>query len=174
MMQRFPRIKAGGDNSATPFFAPPVLAFHTTGTAAFGYCEKRFQNELLFAAIGSFAIDYQNNRAAQFDSIEEGGIRASSYLLMKLLSMTKINILMGCKIEFDFYYDHLGVKLTGEVHEEVEIHNHALDLMGHDIDTSSGVLSGTVDRSKMVFERKLNRRMITLVISFLVFYSYIT
>ncbi|URE03550.1 SNARE domain [Musa troglodytarum] len=103
MMQRFPRIKAGGDNSATPFFAPPVLAFHTTGTAAFGYCE-----------------------------------------------------------------------LTGEVHEEVEIHNHALDLMGHDIDTSSGVLSGTVDRSKMVFERKLNRRMITLVISFLVFYSYIT
>ncbi|URE03549.1 SNARE domain [Musa troglodytarum] len=170
MMQRFPRIKAGGDNSATPFFAPPVLAFHTTGTAAFGYCEpsRNIRN------VKKQKTDYQNNRAAQFDSIEEGGIRASSYLLMKLLSMTKINILMGCKIEFDFYYDHLGVKLTGEVHEEVEIHNHALDLMGHDIDTSSGVLSGTVDRSKMVFERKLNRRMITLVISFLVFYSYIT
>ncbi|URE03542.1 SNARE domain [Musa troglodytarum] len=140
MMQRFPRIKAGGDNSATPFFAPPVLAFHTTGTAAFGYCEpsRNIRN------VKKQKTDYQNNRAAQFDSIEEGGIRASSYLLMKLLR---------------------------EVHEEVEIHNHALDLMGHDIDTSSGVLSGTVDRSKMVFERKLNRRMITLVISFLVFYS---
>ncbi|URE03543.1 SNARE domain [Musa troglodytarum] len=67
MMQRFPRIKAGGDNSATPFFAPPVLAFHTTGTAAFGYCE------------------------------------------------------------------------------------------GHDIDTSSGVLSGTVDRSKMINKLSLSR-----------------
>ncbi|URE03546.1 SNARE domain [Musa troglodytarum] len=74
--------------------------------------------------------DYQNNRAAQFDSIEEGGIRASSYLLMKLLR---------------------------EVHEEVEIHNHALDLMGHDIDTSSGVLSGTVDRSKMINKLSLSR-----------------
>ncbi|CAD5171581.1 unnamed protein product [Musa acuminata subsp. malaccensis] len=67
--------------------------------------------------------------------------------LMKLLSMTKINILM-----------------------EVEIHNHALDQMGHDMDTSSGVLSGTVDRFKMVFERKLNCRMATLVISFLVLF----
>ncbi|CAL9178121.1 unnamed protein product [Musa hybrid cultivar] len=81
---------------------------------------------------------------------------------MKLLSMTKINILM-----------------------EVEIHNHALDQMypiviswcwfyGHDMDTSSGVLSGTVDRFKMflpwVFERKLNCRMATLVISFLVLF----
>lgn len=30
---------------------------------------------------------------------------------------------------FDFYYDRFGVKLTGEIHEEVEIHNRALDRM---------------------------------------------
>ncbi|THU67136.1 hypothetical protein C4D60_Mb05t21470 [Musa balbisiana] len=44
---------------------------------------------------------------------------------------------------------------------------------GHGMDTSCGVLSGTVDRFKMVFERKMNRRMATLVISFLVLFLLI-
>ncbi|CAD5171582.1 unnamed protein product [Musa acuminata subsp. malaccensis] len=43
-MQRVPHIKAGGDNSVTPFF---VFAVHTTDTAAFGYCEMQFCIHLL-------------------------------------------------------------------------------------------------------------------------------
>ncbi|KAJ8504720.1 hypothetical protein OPV22_005606 [Ensete ventricosum] len=65
--------------------------------------------------------DYQNNRAALFDSIET-------------LSPAK----ESCFI------------LPREIHEEVGIHNHALDRMNHDMDTSRRVLSGTVDRFKRV------------------------
>lgn len=64
-------------------------------------------------------------------------------------------------------------QLTGDIHEEVESHNRVLDRMGNDMDASRGVLSGTMDRFKMVFETKSSRRMFTLVASFVVIFLII-
>ncbi|KAI3907796.1 hypothetical protein MKW92_045927 [Papaver armeniacum] len=60
--------------------------------------------------------------------------------------------------------------LTGDMHEEVENHNRVLDRMGNEMDSSRGILSGTMDRFKMVFETKSSRRMLTLVASFVVIF----
>lgn len=59
-------------------------------------------------------------------------------------------------------------QLTGDIHEEVESHNRLLDRMGNSMDASRGIMSGTMDRFKMVFEKKSNRRICTLVGSFVV------
>ncbi|RRT66708.1 hypothetical protein B296_00039976, partial [Ensete ventricosum] len=67
------------------------------------------------------------------------------------------------------------LQLTGDIHEEVENHNRMLDHMGNDMDSSRGILTGTMDRFKTVnglklivtvFEMKSSRRMVTLVASF--------
>ncbi|KAB2636683.1 hypothetical protein D8674_027217 [Pyrus ussuriensis x Pyrus communis] len=63
--------------------------------------------------------------------------------------------------------------LSGDIHEEVETHNHMLDRMGNDMDSSRGVLSGTMDKFKMVFETKSSQRMFTLVASFVVIFLVI-
>ncbi|KAB5537630.1 hypothetical protein DKX38_015163 [Salix brachista] len=39
--------------------------------------------------------------------------------------------------------------LTGDIHEEVESQNCLLDRMGNNMDTSRGIMSGTMDRFKM-------------------------
>ncbi|GLU08130.1 hypothetical protein SLE2022_250550 [Rubroshorea leprosula] len=54
--------------------------------------------------------------------------------------------------------------LTGDIHEEVQSHNRLLDKMGNNMDTTRGVMSGTMDQ----FKKKSNRRMCTLVTSFIV------
>ncbi|KAL3727059.1 hypothetical protein ACJRO7_031893 [Eucalyptus globulus] len=41
-------------------------------------------------------------------------------------------------------------RLTGDIHEEVESHNRFLDQMGNSMDSSRGVMSGTMDRFKRV------------------------
>ncbi|KAJ4979445.1 hypothetical protein NE237_010225 [Protea cynaroides] len=64
-------------------------------------------------------------------------------------------------------------RLTGDIHEEVECHNRVLDQMGNDMDASRGILSGTMDRFKSVFETKSSRRMFTLVASFVVIFLII-
>ncbi|KAG5250503.1 Bet1 SNARE 1 family protein [Salix suchowensis] len=43
-------------------------------------------------------------------------------------------------------------------------------IRGNDMDSSRGVLSGTMDRFKTVFETKSSRRMFTLVALFLIIY----
>ncbi|XP_008801300.1 bet1-like SNARE 1-1 [Phoenix dactylifera] len=104
--------------------------------------------------------DYRSNRAALFDGIEEGGIRAySSHEIDELDNDRAI----------DGLQDRVNIlkRLTGDIHEEAETHNRLLDRMGRNMDASRGVLSGTVDRFKMVFERKSSCRMATLVASFL-------
>ncbi|GKU85801.1 hypothetical protein SLEP1_g423 [Rubroshorea leprosula] len=40
--------------------------------------------------------------------------------------------------------------------------------MGNNMDTTRGVMSGTMDQFKKVFAKKSNRRMCTLVTSFIV------
>lgn len=59
-------------------------------------------------------------------------------------------------------------RLTGDIHEEVESHNRFLDQMGNSMDSSRGVMSGTMDRFKRVFEKKSNKQMCKLVLYFVV------
>ncbi|KAL6984903.1 Bet1-like SNARE 1-1 [Sarracenia purpurea var. burkii] len=110
--------------------------------------------------------EYRGNRAALFDGIEEGGIRTSSSFSSH---------------EIDEHDNDRGVdelqdrvnmlkRLTGDIHEEVEGHNRMLDRMGNEMDASRGILSGTMDKFKMVFETKSSRRMITLVAAFVVIF----
>ncbi|KAH0467141.1 hypothetical protein IEQ34_004379 [Dendrobium chrysotoxum] len=143
--------------------------------------------------------DYRSSRAALFDGIEEGGIRASSYSSNEIDEHDNDRAVDGLQ-------DRVNIlkRLTGDVHEEVESHNRMLDRMvpslnnlsiffpissyfnivfsifcvtvspvqfqGNDMDSSRGVLSGTMDRFKMVFENKSSRRMVTLVASFVVLF----
>ncbi|XP_065048491.1 bet1-like SNARE 1-1 isoform X2 [Musa acuminata AAA Group] len=86
--------------------------------------------------------DYHSNRTALFDSIEEGGVRASAY----------------SSHEIDEHDNDLAME---GLQDRVNILKR-----GNDMDSSRGILSGTMDRFKMVFETKSSRRMATLVASF--------
>ncbi|RWR79422.1 bet1-like protein SNARE 1-1 [Cinnamomum micranthum f. kanehirae] len=113
--------------------------------------------------------DYRSNRTALFDGIEEGGIRAtSSYSTHEIDEHDNDRAIDGLQ-------DRVNIlkRLTGDIHEEVDSHNHLLDRMGNDMDASRGILSGTMDRLKMVFETKSSRRMATLVMSFVVLFLLI-
>ncbi|KAL1308860.1 hypothetical protein AAHE18_17G135400 [Arachis hypogaea] len=43
-------------------------------------------------------------------------------------------------------------RISSDIHEEVDSHNRMLDRMGNDMDSSRGVLSGTMDKFKMAHE----------------------
>ncbi|GMN48946.1 hypothetical protein TIFTF001_018118 [Ficus carica] len=115
------------------------------------------------------AKELRSNRAALFDGIEEGGIRASSsYGSHEIDEHDNERAMEGLQDRVI-----LLKRLSGDIHEEVETHNRVLDRMGNDMDSSRGVLSGTMDRFKMVFETKSSRRMFTLVASFVVIFLVI-
>ncbi|KAI4303720.1 hypothetical protein MLD38_039318 [Melastoma candidum] len=109
--------------------------------------------------------DTRNSRAALFDGIEEGGIRASSYTSHEINEHENERAIDGLQDRVT-----LLKRLSGDIHEEVESHNRMLDRMGNDMDSSRGVLSGTMDRFKTVFETKSSRRIFTLVASFVVLF----
>ncbi|KAF5934827.1 hypothetical protein HYC85_025956 [Camellia sinensis] len=90
--------------------------------------------------------EFRNNRAALFDGIEEGGIRASSSYSSHEIDEHDNDRAM------DGLQDRVNMlkRLTGDIHEEVEGHNRMLDRMGNDMDASRGILSGTMDKFKMV------------------------
>ncbi|KAF6173050.1 hypothetical protein GIB67_006426 [Kingdonia uniflora] len=106
--------------------------------------------------------DFRGNRSALFDGIEEGGIRAASYS-HEIDEHDNDRAMDGLQDRVI-----LLKRLTGDVHEEVESHNHVLDRMGNDMDASRGILSGTMDRFKTVFETKSSRKIFTLVATFVV------
>ncbi|KAF3521625.1 hypothetical protein F2Q69_00049396 [Brassica cretica] len=118
----------------------------------------------------------RGGRSALFDGIEEGGIRAaassSSYTSHEINEHENERALEGLQDRVI-----LLKRLSGDINEEVDAHNRMLDRMGNDMDSSRGILSGTMDRFKTVFETKSSRRMLTLVASlvglFLVIY-YLT
>ncbi|XP_056159976.1 bet1-like SNARE 1-1 [Syzygium oleosum] len=117
--------------------------------------------------------DVRGNRAALFDGIEEGGIRASSSYSSHEIDEHENERAM------DGLQDRVILlkRLSGDINEEVETHNRMLDRMGNEMDSSRGVLSGTMDRFKMVFETKSSRRMLSLVASFVVIFlvvNYLT
>ncbi|KAJ4979345.1 hypothetical protein NE237_010125 [Protea cynaroides] len=113
--------------------------------------------------------EMRNHRVALFDGIEEGGIRAtSSYSSHEIDEHDNDRAVDGLQDRVN-----LLKRLTGDIHEEVESHNRVLDRMGNDMDASRGILSGTMDRFKSVFETKSSRRMFTLVASFVVIFLII-
>ncbi|KAL5561849.1 hypothetical protein UlMin_031596 [Ulmus minor] len=113
--------------------------------------------------------ELRGNRTALFDGIEEGGIRASSsYSSHEIDEHDNERAMDGLQDRVI-----LLKRLSGDINEEVETHNRMLDRMGNDMDSSRGVLSGTMDRFKTVFETKSSRRMFSLVASFVVLFLII-
>ncbi|KAK8346848.1 hypothetical protein V6Z12_A07G243400 [Gossypium hirsutum] len=112
--------------------------------------------------------DMRNSRVALFDGIEEGGIRASSSYSHEIDEHENERAMEGLQDRVN-----LLKRLSGDIHEEVDSHNRMLDRMGNDMDASRGILSGTMDKFKMVFETKSSRRMFTLVASFVVVFLII-
>ncbi|CAN6545382.1 hypothetical protein ACFX13_036539 [Malus domestica] len=112
--------------------------------------------------------DFRGNKVALFDGIEEGGIRSSASYSHEIDEHDNERAVDGLQDRVN-----LLKRLSGDIHEEVETHNHMLDRMGNDMDSSRGVLSGTMDKFKMVFETKSSQRMFTLVASFVVIFLVI-
>ncbi|KAL9153969.1 hypothetical protein ABFS82_10G083000 [Erythranthe guttata] len=120
--------------------------------------------QLISSASAMNSIRDRNARVALFDGIEEGGIRASSsYSSHEIDEQENDRAIDGLQDRVIMLK-----RLSGDIHEEVESHNNMLDRMGNDMDASRGVLSGTMDKFKTVFETKSSRRMVTLVASFVV------
>lgn len=113
--------------------------------------------------------DYRTSRNALFDGIEEGGLRASSsFATHEIAEHDNEHAVDGLQ-------DRVSIlkRLTADIHEEVDSQNRSLDRMGNDMDASRGILSGTMDRFKRVFETKSSRNMITLITSFVVLFLLI-
>ncbi|TXG72264.1 hypothetical protein EZV62_000843 [Acer yangbiense] len=110
--------------------------------------------------------EHRASRSALFDDydgLEEGGLKLSSSYSHEIKEHDNDNEMDNLKERVVFLK-----RLTGDIHEEVESHNRLLDRMGNGMDATRGIMSGTMDRFKMVFEKKSNRRMCTLVIAFVV------
>ncbi|KAG4981950.1 hypothetical protein JHK87_026699 [Glycine soja] len=136
------------------------------------YAINAFQQGTTYFGISDLILDGRNNRVALFDGIEEGGIRASS--LYSSSSSHEIDE-HDNEQALDGLQDRVNLlkRLSGDINEEVDSHNRMLDRMGNDMDSSRGVLSGTMDKFKMVFETKSSRRMFSLVASFVVLFLII-
>ncbi|KAH7853486.1 hypothetical protein Vadar_003020 [Vaccinium darrowii] len=89
--------------------------------------------------------DSRGNRTTLFDGIEEGGIRASH--------------------EID---EHDNDRAMDGLQDRV-----IMLKRGNDMDSSRGILSGTMDKFKMVFETKSSQRTFTLVAAFVIIFLII-
>ncbi|GMH28532.1 hypothetical protein Nepgr_030375 [Nepenthes gracilis] len=101
--------------------------------------------------------DHRATRAAPFDGlddIEGGGLRASSSSSNHISEHDNEKAIDSLKDKVIFLK-----RLTGDIHDEVLSHNLLLDQMGNGMDASRGILSRTLDRFKMVFEKKSGRKM---------------
>ncbi|KAL1200054.1 Bet1-like SNARE 1-2 [Cardamine amara subsp. amara] len=61
-------------------------------------------------------------------------------------------------------------RVTGDIHEEVESHNRLLEKVGNKMDSARGIMSGTINRFKLVFEKKSNRRSCKLIVYFVLLF----
>ncbi|KAL6292193.1 hypothetical protein ACE6H2_000335 [Prunus campanulata] len=117
----------------------------------------------------SYRREHRSSKSALLDGLEEGGLRASSSYSHDINEHDNDKAVQSLQDRVVFLK-----RLTGDIHEEVESHNRLLDRMGNHMDASRGMLSGTMDRFKMVFEKKSSRRMCRLVayfvVSFLIIY----
>ncbi|XP_050239446.1 bet1-like SNARE 1-1 isoform X2 [Quercus robur] len=111
----------------------------------------------------SYRREHRGSRSSLFDGLEEGGLSVSSSYSHETNDHDNERAVESLQDRV-----LLLKRVTGDIHEEVESHNRLLDRMGNDMDSSRGVMSGTMDRFKMVFEKKSNWRMCTLVMCFVV------
>ncbi|XP_038719472.1 bet1-like SNARE 1-2 [Tripterygium wilfordii] len=118
----------------------------------------------------SYRREHRASKASLFDEdLEEGGLRTSASYSHDISEHDNDKAVDSLQDRVLFLK-----RLTGDIHEEVESHNRLLEKMGSNMDSSRGIMSGTMDRFKMVFEKKSNRRMCKLVgyfvLSFLMIY----
>lgn len=109
----------------------------------------------------SYRRDNRSSRSSLLDgldSLEEGGLRASSSYSSEINERDNDNAI-------DTLHDRVSFlkRLTGDIHEEVESHNSMLDRVGNKMDGSRGMMLGTMDRFKKVFEKKSTRKTCSLV-----------
>ncbi|KAJ6721761.1 GOLGI SNARE BET1-RELATED [Salix viminalis] len=121
----------------------------------------------------SYRREHRNSRTALFDDgLEEGGLRSSSSFSHETDDHDNDKAVHTLQDRVLFLKS-----LTGDIHEEVESQNRLLDRMGNNMDTSRGIMSGTMDRFKMVFEKKSSRRTCALagffILSFFILYYLI-
>ncbi|GAB2294489.1 Bet1-like SNARE 1-2 [Dionaea muscipula] len=123
----------------------------------------------------NYRRDHRTSKAALLDGldgIEEGGLRASSSYSSDIDEHDNEKAIDSLKDKVIFLK-----RLTGDIHDEVLGHNRLLDRVGNSMDASRGILSGTVDRFRMVFEKKSGRKMCILVgcfVAFFVVFYYLT
>ncbi|KAJ0494864.1 putative BET1-like protein [Helianthus annuus] len=120
----------------------------------------------------SYRRDNRASRTALFDNldgIEEGGLRASSSYSRDIDEQENEKSLNSLQDRIVFLK-----RLTGDIREEVQTHNRMLDRMGNGMDSARGIMSGTMDKLKTVFETKSSRRtcklVIYLVLAFFILY----
>ncbi|XP_062108139.1 bet1-like SNARE 1-1 [Humulus lupulus] len=120
----------------------------------------------------NYRRDHRSSRTSLFNDLEEGSLRASTSYSHDINEHDNDKAVESLQDRVIFLK-----QITGDIHDEVETHNRLLDRMGNKMDASRGIMSGTMDRFKMVFEKKSSRRMCTLVscfvISFLIIYYLI-
>ncbi|RDX91539.1 Bet1-like SNARE 1-2, partial [Mucuna pruriens] len=103
-----------------------------------------------------------------FDSLEEGGLRASSSYSREINEHDNDKTIESLQDKVSFLK-----RLTGDIHEEVESHNQLLDRVGNKMDGSRGMMTGTMDRFKKVFEKKSARKTCSLAVYFTVAFVFI-
>ncbi|CAI0559229.1 unnamed protein product, partial [Linum tenue] len=131
---------------------------------------SRSRTIMSYRSFQSRSREIRSSRSALFDDgLEEGGLRASVSFSSEIKEHDN-------DAAVDTLQDRVSFlkRITGDIHEEVESHNRLLDRMGNGMDVSRGVMSGTMDRFKAVFEKKSSRRTCalagTFVLSFLAVY----
>ncbi|RXH78290.1 hypothetical protein DVH24_001808 [Malus domestica] len=100
---------------------------------------------LILNYVCSFCREHRSSKASLLDGLEEGGLRASSSYSHDINEHDNDKSVQSLQDRVVFLK-----RLTGDIHEEVESHNRLLDRMGNSMDVSRGILSGTMDRFKMV------------------------
>ncbi|XP_054807767.1 bet1-like SNARE 1-2 isoform X2 [Prosopis cineraria] len=119
----------------------------------------------------SYIRDSRSSRSSLFDGydgLEEGGIRASSSYSNNMNEHDNDKVIESLQDRVVFLK-----RLTGDIHDEVESHNRLLDQMGDGMDGSRGMMLGTMDRFKKVFEKKSTRKTCSLVAYFTVAFIFI-
>ncbi|XP_027367144.1 bet1-like SNARE 1-2 isoform X2 [Abrus precatorius] len=112
----------------------------------------------------SYRRDGRSSRSSLvdgFDSLEEGGLRASSSYSREINEHDNEKAIESLHDRVSFLK-----QLTGDIHEEVESHNQLLDRVGNKMDGSRGMMLGTMDRFKKVFEKKSTRKTCSLAAYF--------
>ncbi|KAL0854684.1 hypothetical protein Bca101_059836 [Brassica carinata] len=113
----------------------------------------------------------RENRASRtslfdgLDGLEEGRLRASSSYSHDTTERDNDEALESLQDRVSFLK-----RVTGDIHEEVESHNRMLDKVGNKMDSARGIMSGTINRFKLVFEKKSNRKTCKLIAYFVLLF----